>query len=63
MKEYIPAEIEVLVPVVRCGECVWWESIPCSTLAPQYHECKFHRCSMREEEFCSRGERRSDATD
>ena len=46
--------------IIRCKDCVYWDSLPSSSLAPEYHECvvrPFH-IDTTAEDFCSRAERR-----
>lgn len=46
--------------IIHCKDCVYWDSLPSSSLAPEYHDCverPFH-ISTTAEDFCSRAERR-----
>lgn len=52
-------------PVIRCKDCVYWDVMPSSTIAPEYHECverPFH-INMRADDFCGRARRRTDGSD
>lgn len=46
--------------IIHCQECVWWESTPCNTIAPEYHKCRrvFGKISMTAMDYCSWGVRR-----
>ena len=49
------------VPVVRCGECRYWDSMPSCSATPQYHTCKrriMGNVHTMREDFCSQGERK-----
>lgn len=49
------------VPVVRCGECRYWDSLPSCSATPQYHACKrriFAKVHTTMDDFCSLGERK-----
>ena len=49
------------VPVVRCGECKYWDRSPSCSATPQYHACKrriFADVHMTRDDFCSQGERK-----
>lgn len=49
------------VPVVRCGECQYWESFPSCSATPQYHACRrriMGNVHTMREDFCSQGERK-----
>lgn len=51
------------VPVVRCGECKYWDRFPSCSATPQYHACKrriFADVHTTRDEFCSSGERKDD---
>ena len=48
-----------VVEVVRCYECVWWDTCPSSTIAPTFHRCKrVGRMGTEANDFCSYGERK-----
>ena len=56
IKSLPPADV---VEVVRCYECVWWDSCPVSTLTPAYRACKrVERMGTGANDFCSFGERK-----
>lgn len=57
------AEIIDAVPVVRCKDCRHWRDD--NPRANGYHCCyRMHNIfPMKESDFCSRGERRTDETD
>lgn len=57
------AEIIDAVPVVRCKDCKHWRDD--NPRANGYHCCyRMHNIfPMKESDFCSRGERRTDETD
>lgn len=49
------------VPVVRCGECRYWDRFPSCSATPQYHACKrriFAKVHTTRDDFCSKGERK-----
>ena len=49
------------IPVVRCGECRYWDHSPSCSATPQYHACQrriFADVHMTRDDFCSRGERK-----
>ena len=49
------------VPVVRCGECKYWDRSPSCSATPQYHACKrriFADVHTMRDDFCSQGERK-----
>lgn len=49
------------VPVVRCGECRYWDRSPSCSATPQYHACKrriFADVHTMRDDFCSQGERK-----
>lgn len=57
------AERVDLVPVVRCGECQYWDSFPSCSATPQYHACRrriMGNVHTMREDFCSQGERKKD---
>lgn len=49
------------IEIIPCAECVFWESTPSNTVAPQFHRCMRNRNATKANEFCSRGMR--DETD
>ena len=49
------------VPVVRCGECRYWDRSPSCSATPQYHACKrriFADVHTTRDDFCSQGARK-----
>ena len=49
------------VPVVRCGECKYWDRSPSCSATPQYHACQrriFAKAHTKRDDFCSLGERK-----
>lgn len=49
----------LLVPIIRCGQCRYWDELPSSTIAPEYHLCKriaYHASTA--DGFCDRAERK-----
>ena len=49
------------VPVVRCGECRYWDRSPSCSATPQYHACQrriFVKAHTKRDDFCSLGERK-----
>ena len=46
--------------IIRCQECIFWEDMPCNTIAPEYHKCRrvFGKISMTAMDYCSGGVRR-----
>ena len=52
---------EKVTPIVRCGECRYWDRSPSCSATPQYHACKrriFADVHMTRDDFCSLGERK-----
>ena len=53
--------LEDAVPVVRCGECRYWDRSPSCSATPQYHACKrriYADVHTMRDDFCSCGERK-----
>ena len=50
------------VEVVRCGKCKLWSEAPNSKYIREYHRCRFSECLTRENDYCSKGERREDVS-
>lgn len=49
---------------IRCGECKHWEKAAVWGAFPEYHGCaKWETITTLADDFCSRAERRDDATD
>ena len=60
MRAYKPAEMEVLVPVVRCGECAFRENAIFKNDDVWGYYCLVHMHFVEPNDYCSWGERRSD---
>ena len=43
------------VCVVRCKDCVFWDTFPSSSVAPAYHKCKCLQIHTVANDYCSRG--------
>ena len=43
------------VPVVRCKDCIFWDTFPSSSAAPAYHKCKGLHIHTVLNDYCSRG--------
>lgn len=57
--EYASQEYEVdAVPVIRCKECNWFERN--NTKKGEVLYCYYHEINIKEDDFCSWGERRED---
>jgi hypothetical protein len=50
-----------MVSVIRCKDCKHSESFPCGTREKWY--CNLHDTTMRENDFCSRGESKDKCTE
>lgn len=47
--------------IIRCMDCKWWDFTPDNTMLPDWHRCRyFGKIHTRYEDFCSRGERRTE---
>ena len=46
------------VPVVRCRDCEYWDTIPRSTVAPLHHQCKETRLMTTGIWYCPLGKRK-----
>lgn len=46
------------VPVVRCRDCEYWDTIPRSTVAPRHHQCKETRLMTTGIWYCPLGKRK-----
>ena len=46
------------VPVVRCRDCKYWDTIPGSTFAPMHHQCKETRLMTTGTWYCPLGKRK-----
>ena len=49
----------LLVPVIRCRECIYWDDQPFVTATPDFHKCKriaYHASTA--DGFCDRAERK-----
>lgn len=49
------------VPVVRCRECVYWQSG--ENEAENWEYCRFHRIDIGPHSFCSYGEKKARCAD
>ena len=49
------------VPVVRCGDCIWYDKSTASgTYEPVAYKCKLHQRFTLGNMFCSEGARKDD---
>lgn len=64
-KEMVIDEMPTMdaVPVVRCGECKWFDiSEPSGTVEPIGYICHRKYIFVESDDFCKRGERRENET-
>lgn len=50
------------VPVVRCRDCKYWDTVSGSTFAPMHHQCKITKLMSTGTWYCASGERKNDDT-
>lgn len=61
--EIVEEQPTIEAEIIHCKDCVYWDSLPSSSLAPDYHHCAFGintNLHTTADDFCGRAERRQE---